>query len=300
MKVVILAGGLGTRITEETHLKPKPMIEIGGKPILWHIMKLYSAHGHQRLRHLLRLQGLRDQGVLRQLLPAHVGRDLRHGGEQRCVVHQQQRRAVARDAGRYRRGHDDRRPPQARARATSRTSRFCFTYGDGVSDIDIGAADRIPSRPRQARHGHGGAAAGPLRRARASRATAVRELHRKAAGDGGWINGGFFVLSPRCSTHRGRRHQLGARAARRGLRADGQLMAFEHRGFWHADGHAARQDHARRALGIGQGAVEKRGDGPQADFWRGGGSSSPGTPASRAAGSRSGCSGWAQRSPACA
>ena len=87
MKCVILAGGLGTRISEETILRPKPMIEIGGKPILWHIMKIYSALRHQRLHHLLRLQGLRDQGVLRQLLPAHVGRHLRHEHNQ-MDVHQ--------------------------------------------------------------------------------------------------------------------------------------------------------------------------------------------------------------------
>ena len=75
MKVVILAGGVGSRLSEETALKPKPMVEIGGRPILWHIMKIYSAHGVQRFHHLPRLQGLCDQGVFRQLFPAHVGRD---------------------------------------------------------------------------------------------------------------------------------------------------------------------------------------------------------------------------------
>ena len=82
MKVVILAGGLGTRISEETSVKPKPMVQIGGKPILWHIMKVYSQPWHPRLRDLLRLHGLCDQGVLRQLFPAHVRRHLRHEPEQ--------------------------------------------------------------------------------------------------------------------------------------------------------------------------------------------------------------------------
>ncbi len=81
VKAVILAGGLGTRISEETAVKPKPMIEIGAKPLLWHIMKIYSAHGHRRVRGLPRLPRLRDQGVLRQLLPAHGRRDLRHEGQ---------------------------------------------------------------------------------------------------------------------------------------------------------------------------------------------------------------------------
>ena len=93
MKAVILAGGLGTRISEETHLRPKPMVEIGGRPILWHIMKIYSAHGINDFVICLRLQGLRHQGVLRQLLPAHVRRDVRHGATTSMEVHQQQRRA---------------------------------------------------------------------------------------------------------------------------------------------------------------------------------------------------------------
>ena len=72
MKAVLLAGGLGTRFAEETDVKPKPMIEIGGMPIIWHIMKIYSHSRDQRLRHLPRLQGLRHQGILSELLPAHV------------------------------------------------------------------------------------------------------------------------------------------------------------------------------------------------------------------------------------
>ena len=83
MKAVILAGGLGTRLSEETSLRPKPMVEIGGRPILWHILKIYSAARHQRLHHLLRLQGLHHQGVLRQLLPPHLRRHLRHARQTR-------------------------------------------------------------------------------------------------------------------------------------------------------------------------------------------------------------------------
>ena len=88
VKAVILAGGLGSRLSEETAVRPKPMVEIGGKPILWHIMKIYAAHGDRGLRDLPRLQGLRDQGVLRQLLPAHVRRHLRprRGRRWRCTA----------------------------------------------------------------------------------------------------------------------------------------------------------------------------------------------------------------------
>ena len=89
-----------------------------------------------------------------------------------------------------------------------------LTYGDGVADVDIGAPDRLPPRPRQAGHGHRGAAARPVRRARASTATRVHGVHRKAAGDGGWINGGFFVLEPGVLDYiDGDETSLGARAA---------------------------------------------------------------------------------------
>jgi glucose-1-phosphate cytidylyltransferase len=133
LKAVILAGGLGTRISEESHLKPKPMIEIGGKPILWHIMKIYGAQ-HHRIRDLLRLQGLSDQGVFRQLLPAHVGCDDRHVAEP-MEVHQRyadpwkvtlvDTGAETQTGGRLRRVREH------------LDGTFCLTYGDGVTDLNI-------------------------------------------------------------------------------------------------------------------------------------------------------------------
>ena len=103
MKCVILAGGKGTRIAEESSTRPKPMLEIGGRPILWHIMKLYAAFGVTRIHRLPRLQGLRRQGVLRELLPASGRRDVRHG-RQPCRVPRLPQRALEGHAGGHRRG----------------------------------------------------------------------------------------------------------------------------------------------------------------------------------------------------
>ena len=119
MKAVILAGGLGTRLAEETSVRPKPMVEIGGKPILWHIMKTYSHHGINDFVICLRLQGLRHQGVLRQLLPAHVGRHLRHAPRtawRSTTASAEPWRVTLVDTGE---DTHDRRPAEARAPTTS-------------------------------------------------------------------------------------------------------------------------------------------------------------------------------------
>ena len=120
MKVVILAGGLGTRISEESYLRPKPMIEIGGKPILWHIMKIYSAHGVNDFVICCGYKGyvIKEYFANYFLHMSDVTFDM---ADNSMEVHQQQGRAVARDAGRHRRKHPDRRAPQARRGATSRT-----------------------------------------------------------------------------------------------------------------------------------------------------------------------------------
>ena len=300
MKAVILAGGLGTRLSEETVIRPKPMVEIGGKPILWHIMKIYSAPRRQRFRHLPRLQGLHDQGVLRQLLPAHVRRHLRPG-RQRMEVHQQHGRALEGHAGRHRRGHDDRRPA-ASASALPATSDepFCFTYGDGVADIDISA----PRSRSIAQHGRWPPSPPSSRRAASARssstATVVDQLREKPRGDGGWINGGFFVLSPEVlRSARRRRHRLGAASRCERLARDGQLRGLSPRRLLAADGHAARPQRARELVGR---RARRRGDCMvtgirQVDPRSGaaGASSSPATPGSRAAGCRCGCRRWAPR-----
>ena len=197
MKAVILAGGLGTRISEETHLKPKPMIEIGGKPILWHIMKIYSAHGVNDFVICCGYKGyvIKEYFANYFLHMSDVTFDMEHN---RMEVHQRKAepwRVTLVDTGedtltggRLKRVADYVEDEEA----------FCFTYGDGVADVDITRRDRLPQAARQAGHRHRRAAAGPLRRAADGRHTRQPASLEKPRGDGGLINGGFFVLSPRC------------------------------------------------------------------------------------------------------
>jgi glucose-1-phosphate cytidylyltransferase len=230
VKAVILAGGLGTRISEETHLRPKPMVEIGGKPILWHIMKLYSAHGIDEFVVCCGYKGylIKEYFANYVLHLSDVTFDM---GENRMTVHQRYAepwRVTLVDTGentmtggRLRRVRDYVKDEAA----------FCFTYGDGVADIDIGALIAF-------HRGHGRVATvtavQPPGRYGALEidGDAVRGFAEKPGGDGGWINGGFFVLAPRAIDYvagdgTGWEYEPLTRLAR-----DGELRAFKHRGFW--------------------------------------------------------------------
>ena len=257
MKVVILAGGLGTRLSEETQVKPKPMVEIGEQPILWHIMKIYGEQGITEFVICLGYKGyvIKEYFANYFLHNSDVTFDLRgtgHGGPP------EHGRAVAGDAGGHRRGDADRRPPQARRAVRRPTSRSCMTYGDGVADIDIDGSARLPRGAGPAGHGHRRAAAraasAPCDSTRT--ATCVQDFVEKPEGDGGWINGGFFVLEPAAARlHRRRRDAVGARAAggAGARRPAGRLPAQR---LLAADGHAARQAHSRGAVGERRRAVE--------------------------------------------
>jgi glucose-1-phosphate cytidylyltransferase len=230
MKAVILAGGLGTRISEETHLKPKPMIEIGGKPILWHIMKTYSAHGVHEFVICCGYKGyvIKEYFANYFLHMSDVTFDMRSN---RMEVHQQKAepwRVTLVDTGeetltggRLKRVAEYLRDEES----------FCFTYGDGVSDVDIGAeiafhkqhgklATVVAVRP-PGRYG-----------ALQMDGAQVTGFSEKPRGDGGLINGGFFVLSPECiDLIQGDQSSWEGEPLTR-LSAEGQLMAFEHAGFW--------------------------------------------------------------------
>ncbi|WP_295444570.1 glucose-1-phosphate cytidylyltransferase [uncultured Thiodictyon sp.] len=230
MKAVILAGGLGTRISEETHLKPKPMIEIGGKPILWHIMKLYSGHGVNDFVICCGYKGylIKEYFANYFLHMSDVTFDMANN---RMQVHQQKAepwKVTLVDTGddtltggRLKRVSDYIRDEEA----------FCFTYGDGLSDVDIAALIAF----HQA-HGKWATVTavqppgryGALERA-GDRVTAFTE---KPRGDGGLINGGFFVLSPRCLDLIVNDETAWEGPPLDQLARMGQMMAFEHRGFW--------------------------------------------------------------------
>jgi len=232
MKAVILAGGLGTRISEETHLRPKPMIEIGGRPMLWHIMKLYSAHGINDFVICCGYKGyiIKEYFANYFLHMSDVTFDMANN---QMEVHRRKAepwRVTLVDTGentmtggRLKRVQEYVQDEDA----------FCFTYGDGLSNVDITASIEFHrSHGKQAtitavlppgrygalmRNGH-----------------AVDGFTEKPKGEGGWINGGFFVLSPKTlelidgddSTWEGKPLET--------LAHSGQLQAFEHSGFWQA------------------------------------------------------------------
>jgi glucose-1-phosphate cytidylyltransferase len=230
MKAVILAGGLGTRISEETHLKPKPMIEIGGKPILWHIMKTYSAHGVHEFVICCGYKGyvIKEYFANYFLHMSDVTFDMRSN---RMEVHQQKAepwRVTLVDTGeetltggRLKRVAEYLRDEES----------FCFTYGDGVSDVDIGA--EIAFHKQHGKQATVVAVRPPGRYgALQMDGSQVTGFSEKPRGDGGLINGGFFVLSPSCiDLIQGDQSSWEGEPLSR-LSAEGQLMAFEHAGFW--------------------------------------------------------------------
>jgi len=230
MKAVILAGGLGTRISEETHLKPKPMIEIGGKPILWHILKMYSAHGVNDFVICCGYKGyvIKEYFANYFLHMSDVTFDM---STNRMEVHQKNAEPwkvtlvdtgeETLTGGRLRRVSDYVKNEEA----------FCFTYGDGVSDVDITAEIAFHRS-----HGKLATVTAVQPPGRYGALTIdsgeVKGFTEKPRGDGGLINGGFFVMSPRCIDRIEGDQSSWEGAPLAGLAADGELMAFEHTGFW--------------------------------------------------------------------
>ncbi|RZT30830.1 glucose-1-phosphate cytidylyltransferase [Cupriavidus agavae] len=230
MKAVILAGGLGTRISEESHLRPKPMIEIGGKPILWHIMKMYSAHGVNEFVICLGYKGyvIKEYFANYFLHMSDVTFDMR---ENRMAVHQRKAEPwsvtlvdTGEDSmtgGRLRRVREYLTPGET----------FCFTYGDGVADIDI--SREIAFHRSQGRRATVAAVQPPGRYGALERENdRVISFKEKPRGDGNWINGGFFVLEPDVIDLIEDDSIAWEEAPMRALANAGQMAAFEHRGFW--------------------------------------------------------------------
>jgi glucose-1-phosphate cytidylyltransferase len=231
IKSVILAGGLGTRLSEETDLKPKPMVEIGGKPILWHIMKIYSAHGVNDFVICCGYKGY--------MIKEYFANYFLHQSDvtfcmksNKMQVHQNNAEPWTvtlvdtgentMTGGRLKRVRDYVKDEEA----------FCFTYGDGVGDVDITSliafhqqhgklatltATRPPGR-------YGALKFGPN--------DVVDHFQEKPDGDGSWINGGFFVLHPSVIDRIENDASSWEGEALTGLANDGQLSAFKHTGFW--------------------------------------------------------------------
>jgi glucose-1-phosphate cytidylyltransferase len=231
MKAVILAGGLGTRISEESHLKPKPMIEVGGRPILWHIMKLYGHHGITEFVICCGYKGYVIKEYFKNyfLHMSDVTFDMRDNAME---VHQQKAEPwrvtlvdtgeVTQTGGRLRRVAEH-----------LGDGAFCLTYGDGVSDIDIGALVAF--------HAASGAEATVTAVQPAGRFGAIEldgsrvsRFVEKPEGDGRWISGGYFVCNPSVLHRIDGDATVWEKGPLEALARDGQLSAYRHKGFWAA------------------------------------------------------------------
>jgi len=230
MKAVILAGGLGTRLSEETSTKPKPMVEIGGKPILWHIMKIYSAHGVNDFIICCGFKGYMIKEYFANYF-LHTSDVTFNMKDNSMEVHNRRTEdwrvtlidtgEASMTGGRLLRVADFLRDEEA----------FCFTYGDGVGDIDITA--------QLAYHKDHGRAATVTTTYPPGRFGAIEIVDRKVCsfkekpeGDGSMINGGFFVLTPKVFAYLEGDHTLWEEEPLQNLAIEGELMAYEHHGFW--------------------------------------------------------------------
>lgn len=230
MKAVILAGGLGTRISEETHLKPKPMIEIGGKPILWHIMKIYSHYGINDFVICCGYKGyvIKEYFANYFLHMSDVTFDMANN---RMEVHHQKAepwRVTLVDTGdeTMTGGRLKRVAPYLQGEEA-----FCFTYGDGVSDVNIG--ELIAFHKSQKLLATLTATLPPGRfGALDFDGCKIRSFKEKPKGDGAMINGGFFVLSPDVIRLIEDDSTVWEREPLETLAKEGQLNAFMHEGFW--------------------------------------------------------------------
>ena len=230
MKAVILAGGMGTRISEETSIRPKPMVEIGGKPILWHILKIYSAHGINDFVICLGYKGY----VIKEYFAnyfMHMSDITFDMAANKMEVHDAKAepwKVTLVDTG-------DNTMTGGRLKRVKKyldDEDFCFTYGDGVGDVDITslvahhkASARLATLTATQPPGRFGAL-------KLEADNAIAGFQEKPQGDGGWINGGFFVLSPKVIDYIAEDATIWEREPMEKLAADGQMSAYKHDGFW--------------------------------------------------------------------
>jgi glucose-1-phosphate cytidylyltransferase len=231
MKAVILAGGLGSRLSEETSVKPKPMVEIGGRPILWHIMKIYSAHGINDFVICLGYKGhiIKEFFSNYFLYSSDVTIDL---SKNSCEFHENscepwritlvETGAMTMTGGRLKRALPFVKDDEA----------FCFTYGDGVSDIDISELIKFHKRQNTIATVTATQPTGKFGAIGLGEDNRVQSFVEKPRGDGKWVNGGFFVLSPKVSDYIQGDTTVWEREPLERLAAESQISAYRHFGFW--------------------------------------------------------------------
>jgi glucose-1-phosphate cytidylyltransferase len=232
MKVVILAGGMGTRISEETVVRPKPMVEIGGKPILWHIMKIYSHYGYNDFVVCLGFKGYMIKEYFSNyfLHMSDVTFDMKHNSMEVHEQYAEPWKVTLVDTG------TDTMTGGRLKRVVPYIGQetFMVTYGDGLSNVNI--AELVAYHRK-----HGKAAtvtatqpSGRFGALSLDVADRVQSFQEKPAGDGSWINGGFFVLEPKMLDLIAGDSTIFEREPLERLAQDGQLIAHKHDGFWHA------------------------------------------------------------------
>jgi glucose-1-phosphate cytidylyltransferase len=230
MKAVILAGGLGTRLSEETATRPKPMVEIGGKPILWHIMKIYSAHGVNEFIICLGYKGyiIKEYFANYYLHMSDVTFDMRNNGIKIHQAYAEPWQVTLVETGENTQigGRIKRIIPYVKD-----DEAFCLTYGDGVADVDINkiidlhfTEGRLATVTATQPPGRFGAVNYEGNR--------VVGFQEKPRGDGSWINGGFFVLSPKVANYIEGDATVWEREPMEQLAAENQLSIYCHSGFW--------------------------------------------------------------------
>ena len=230
MKAVILAGGLGTRLSEETNVKPKPMVEVGGKPILWHIMKIYSSHGINDFVICCGYKGyvIKEYFANYFLHMSDVTFNMASNEMQVHQNHSEPWKVTLVDTG-------ESTNTGGRLRKVKEyienEEAFCFTYGDGVSDVDITS---LLEYHKNAKKLATVTATYPPGRFGALLVDngVVCSFEEKPRGDGALINGGFFVLSPEVIQRTDSDLSIWEQEPLKGLARDGELAAFEHEGFW--------------------------------------------------------------------
>ena len=229
MKAVILAGGLGTRLAEETSTRPKPMVEIGGKPVLWHILKLYSHHGINDFIICLGYKGyvIKEYFANYFLHMSDVTFDLSRNRMEVCQRHCEPWRVTLVDTG----DHTQTGGRLKRVADYLDDGTFCMTYGDGVSNVDISSLIEFHHKQKRLATLTAVQPAGRFG-ALDTEGTRVSRFAEKPQGDGSWINGGFFVLEPRVLEYVGGDMTNWEREPIERLSAEGQLSAFKHDGFW--------------------------------------------------------------------
>ena len=230
MKVIILAGGFGTRLSEETNSRPKPMIEIGGKPILWHIMNIYAVHG---VSEFIIAAGYKAEVIKEYFLNFYAinnditidlaaGNTIIHSGNQpNWKIHIVDTGLHTQTGGRLRRLR----------KWVEKEEAFMFTYGDGVADINI--SELLAFHKSHGKLATVTTVRSPARFGRiAFTENQITDFYEKPQAAEGWINGGYFILNPKIIDHIGGDETIWERDPVERLAREGQLMGYRHYGFW--------------------------------------------------------------------